>query len=199
MGLYSAQAVDIFAGSLNGTGAYGGPAYLSGLTPGLLGTPSFLEYSTWSDAVWFFPGGLQQLSIARGETIFNTRTFTISNVAGFNDVSFVGNGFKGTCATCHIQAGSGSDVFVNSERDLGVAGDSAAALPSPDLPLFKLTCVGGKTHLSMAQPFLPATRVRLSLAASAPISAKSKFHNCERSVRGRLTFTTVPPRNSATC
>jgi hypothetical protein len=61
-------------------------------------------YTPWANLV---PSGsgdtvtLARLSIARGEDIFNNRTFTISGVAGLNDQPGVPASFLGTCTTCH--------------------------------------------------------------------------------------------------
>ena len=143
--VFSAQIYDNLAHSLTAAGALGGPVNLAGDQPGVFGFPdAFTEYASWSSA----PLGLEQLprkSIARGEAIFNRRTFIISNVAGFNDVTFVGNNFVGTCATCHNQMHGGADVLPNAERDLGVSINNSATPLAPDLPLFKLTCTNGAT------------------------------------------------------
>jgi len=72
-------------------------------------------------------------AIARGEALFNTRTFTISGVAGFNDrinVPVV----RGTCGACHNAPNSGS-ASLPTLMDIGV---SAAARRTPDVPLYTL-------------------------------------------------------------
>ena len=49
-------------------------------------------------------------SVARGERLFNTRQFTISGVAGLNDV--VGKtAIKGTCSSCHSNPDIGSNAL----------------------------------------------------------------------------------------
>jgi cytochrome c peroxidase len=142
--VFSAQTYDNKAHSLTGAGATGGPAHLAAQQAGIFGiTAAFDEYSNWATLSNTVEQYQQRKSVARGQAIFNSRTFTISNVAGFNDVSFVGNNVPGTCATCHNQMHGGTDVLPNAERDLGVAGNSSASFPATDLPLFKLTCVNG--------------------------------------------------------
>jgi cytochrome c peroxidase len=91
-------------------------------------------------------------SIYRGEQIFNLRPFTISNVAGFNDVPPANNSFPGGCAFCHSQANAGTDVFPRSQQDIGTTGTSkgfGGSPPANDLPVFQLTCKAG-----MSTPYL---------------------------------------------
>jgi cytochrome c peroxidase len=138
--VYSAQSFRPNAWWLFDKGALGGPVNLASQTAGessANGT-TFDEFSAWSAASL----AETRQSIARGEAIFNTRTFTVSNVAGFNDL-VSDNAFVATCSTCHSQMHGGTDVIPNSQRDLGVAGDSPAAFPAPDLPEFQLTCLNG--------------------------------------------------------
>jgi cytochrome c peroxidase len=155
--LYSAQAIDARAGSLSAGGATGGPIALSGLTAGQLagpldGIPVFSQFTAWSTVTGKTPAALQQQSIYRGQQIYNTKLFTISNVAGFSDVVGVNPPLTNTCASCHSQLGAGSDSFPNAQHDLGVAGDAAAEggpAPAQDLPIFEVTCsrpAGGSTE-----------------------------------------------------
>ncbi len=72
-------------------------------------------------------------SVARGERLFNTRQFTISGVAGLNDV--VGKtAIKGTCSSCH----SNPEVGSNALPLLLNTGIADGALRAPDLPLYTL-------------------------------------------------------------
>ena len=142
--IFSAQIYDFQAHSLTDQEALGGPVNLAGNPAGVLGAPdTFDEYSNWMSLPSHVEQFRERQSVARGQAIFNRRTFTIANVAGFNDVSFVGNNFNGSCATCHNAMHGGTDVFPNAVRDLGTSGNHPAALPAPDLPLFRLTCKGG--------------------------------------------------------
>jgi cytochrome c peroxidase len=148
-GVYNAQDIDNLAGPLDGSdgsGAMGGPVALASFEAGTLdiGGPVFDLYDSWSS-----PQGLnllqdaQRASIYRGEEIFNTRQFTISNVNGFNDIPAIGNNVSGTCSSCHNQVNAGSDGFPDAQQHLGTDGQNAALPPSPDLPLFSLTCTSG--------------------------------------------------------
>jgi cytochrome c peroxidase len=150
-GFFSAQAFDARAGSLTDGGATGGPRSLAGQAPVPAFDPvalPFKEYAAWGSAAG--PGAAARQSIARGEAIFDTRTFTVANVAGFNDL-IGSNAVPVTCSTCHNERGGGNDPFPNSQRDIGVGGQSLAfggPAPSGDLPVFRLTCKGG-----LATPF----------------------------------------------
>lgn len=142
--IFSAQYRDRHAGLLTAAFATGGPEALSGIAPGQFGgfsgPPVFKEYDAWVTTDGNKTAARQ--SIARGQLIFNTKRFTISDVAGFNDV--VGNPAPGnTCATCHNVVGAGGDVLPQSQRDIGVAGHAQAfngAAPAADLPQFRITC-----------------------------------------------------------
>ena len=142
-GIYSAQAYDWQALTLTDQGAYGGPMALASAAADVPATPStFLEFASWSNLPWFALQAQQRTSVARGQALFNNRTFVISNVAGIND--FVGGNLPGTCSTCHSNTNAGNDVLPNAQLDEGTSG-GAFALPAPDLPLFKLTCIAGAT------------------------------------------------------
>ena len=72
-------------------------------------------------------------SIARGEKIFNTKTFSITGVAGLNDV-LQRPVIRGTCTTCHDTPSVGSHsvpMVVNT----GIADGS---LRTADMPLYTL-------------------------------------------------------------
>ena len=94
-------------------------------------------------------------SIARGEAIFNSRTFSITGVAGLNDVPGFGNGgpVVGTCGRCHNNANVGNDAF-DDPKHLGIADNSytnavqspngTTTLPLlPDQPVFAFLCPVG--------------------------------------------------------
>jgi cytochrome c peroxidase len=73
-------------------------------------------------------------AIARGQQIFNSRTFPISDVAGLNDESALGAPavLMGTCGTCHNTpnaGGSSTPAFLNT-------GISDASRRTLDLPLY---------------------------------------------------------------
>jgi cytochrome c peroxidase len=79
------------------------------------------------------PPTAAQLSVARGEQLFNTRTFVISGVAGLNDILRKPS-ITGTCSTCHstVRVGSNSLPFL---LNTGIADGK---LRTPDLPLYTL-------------------------------------------------------------
>ena len=90
------------------------------------------------------PQHQRQESIARGEKLFNTRAFTISDVPGFTDrpqrqspgrrgTTKLGSQV-GTCATCHNLPAIGS----NSAPLLMNTGISDATLRTSDMPLYTL-------------------------------------------------------------
>jgi cytochrome c peroxidase len=86
-------------------------------------------------------------SIARGQALFNSRTFTISDVAGVNDA--VGGPIGITCSGCHNEPANGSDPSPNGQLDIGIGGQAMnfrGPLPAKDLPVFRLTCTGGASH-----------------------------------------------------
>jgi len=144
-GIYSAQVFDTQALNLNDLGAFGGPSTLAANQPGIAtGGNTFLEYSSWANVNWFSPEWQRRASIVRGEALFNTRRFMLSNVAGINDIPAVGNNIPATCSTCHSNKNVGNDVQPNAQIDEGTTNE-AFALPAPDLPLFKLTCSAGKS------------------------------------------------------
>ncbi len=143
-GIYVAQNFDAQALSLTDLGASGGPAALSAATAGLTAAPNtFSEYAGWANLPWYDPQAGQRESVARGEAIFNSRTFIVSNVAGINDLAGT-NSLSASCALCHANTNDGNDVHPQAEINEGTTG-GAFALPANDLPTFKLVCSAGKT------------------------------------------------------
>ncbi len=150
-GFFSAQSFDWAARDLAASGAKGGPDALAAAALGTGGPPAnvaFTEYATWA-GVAGSAAQQRRAAIARGEALFNTRKFTISNVAGLNDIALApgappNNALPGTCSTCHNQGHAGNNLFGRlGNVDIGVGGASVAhggPAPSPTLPLFRLTC-----------------------------------------------------------
>ena len=107
--IHTAQVTDNKAGALDAAGAQGGLAGLAnaqffygindplGLNP--TGAPFNPRAMTMFDA--WATGTPAQQAVFRGQEVFNTRQFTISNVKGLNDVFLGGQSFTGTCTTCH--------------------------------------------------------------------------------------------------
>jgi cytochrome c peroxidase len=146
--LRTAQAIDYFAGFLNDDGAAGGPVALAsqqffigindsfppsfGFNP--TGAPFnpkiFNLYDAWANSLG------QRASIARGQALFNSKSITISGVAGINDVVGPPTSFSGTCGTCHDTPNVG-DHSVSAPLNIGVA-DVTSPLDISYLPVFTL-------------------------------------------------------------
>ena len=141
MALFTAQSFGFLVGPLNSAGANGGPIPLATLPffisinssvhallpngpeqPGGLVAPGdgqftsniFNLYDTWSA----LPSYDFRASVARGQTIFNTRPITITGVAGINDDVSEGGlvsggipSLTGTCGTCHDTPTVGNHSF----------------------------------------------------------------------------------------
>lgn len=151
-GIYTAQETDGSAGSLHGNGAKGGPVALS-LQPFFIGvndplgnnptgaafTPNIFDiYRPWLNAVQL------NLSIARGEEVFNTTPINITGVAGLNDALNQPT-IAGFCGTCHDTPNVG-DHSVKAPLDIGIPDAAAKSPPALDisgLPVFTLTCTQG--------------------------------------------------------
>jgi cytochrome c peroxidase len=185
VGLFTAQYADRAAGILTANGATGGPVALAEraatLGPNTCGdivfptslvgcgfdgtTPGMDLFDAWETT----PANAAAASIARGQDLFNNRTFTVRGVAGFNDFIPGGeNGIPATCTTCHNNRDVGGD-FVNvglpvqtpagtifpEGRHLGIGDNSgkldrsgnqaeATALSaSADMPLYEFWCPVG--------------------------------------------------------
>jgi cytochrome c peroxidase len=146
--LRTAQAIDFQAGLLNVNGANGGPVALAsqpffigindsfppsfGFNP--FGTPFtaaiFNLYSAWANSP--FPANA---SVARGQTVFNTKPINITGVAGINDTLGV-TSLSGTCGTCHDSLNVGNHS-VSLPLNIGV-GDLTSPLDVSYLPVFTL-------------------------------------------------------------
>jgi cytochrome c peroxidase len=167
LGLSSAQALDFRAGVLNFAGALGGPANLSqqsyypGTNDSLGADPqgkafnstAFTLFAAWANS----PDPLRR-EIAAGETLFNTRALTISNVRGLTDNAALAAAlgttvpiapFQGTCTTCHDAPNIGNhslplalDIGTGhgpaDENDPLIA-NGLSALSVPDLPVYEIT------------------------------------------------------------
>ena len=146
--IYTAQSRDRYALGLNAGGAKGGAVIFAAVTPSTAPatTPqiSFNEYDAWSGQSGSAVAA-RRASIARGQALFNTKQFTIANVAGLNDV--IPGPFTGTCSGCHSQVHAGNNQFGGAGAvDIGVGGGSVAhngPAPSADLPIFTIACTAG--------------------------------------------------------
>ena len=147
--LMTAQAIDYQAGSLNRRGATGGPVALAsqqffigindsfpasfGFNP--TGAPFNPAIFNLFDA-WANSRSPQRASIARGQTVFNSKPITISGVAGINDVAGLPASFTGSCGTCHDTPNLGNHS-VSAPLNIGV-GDVNSPLDVSYLPVFTL-------------------------------------------------------------
>jgi cytochrome c peroxidase len=142
LSLHTAQATDSRAGLLTGNGASGGVAAVVmqstyfGINDVLGGDPNgrpfnpevFVNYKPWANAAL-----AARRSIARGEALFNTRSFQIEGVRGVNDALGVPS-LAGTCTTCHDSPNAGNHS-TRLPLDLGL---TDASRRTPDMPLYTL-------------------------------------------------------------
>jgi cytochrome c peroxidase len=159
-GNFTAQSYDLRAGDLtggDGSGAQGGPIPEAALTsagvhaPKLpLGCGAPPAVACISGAAQTFdifntfdspepPTASQRASIQRGQTIFNTRVFTVTNVRGLNDAKRTVL-LPATCASCHNVVDVGNDFF-DTPKDTGVMDSTSNVLPPGlNLPIFTFLC-----------------------------------------------------------
>jgi cytochrome c peroxidase len=150
-GIYDAQVRDDEAGELYERGANGGPEFLSqqpffigvndSLSPGFDNTV-FTLYDAWQNFAGSQGKEAARGSIARGEALFNTREFTISDVNGLNlePTDPLGHtDVHGFCTTCHDSPNVGN----HSEKlalNIGVADADPPGLDPSGLPVFTVQC-----------------------------------------------------------
>jgi len=147
--LTTAQVFDRSALWLNALGAKGGPVnaakqeFYIGINDNFgdskTGEPFdpvvFNLYDAWNG----LSGGKvmqARASVARGQTIFNTKPILIKGVSGINDEAAFGNPSEvnGTCTTCHDTPNAGNHSVV-APLNIGVSDDSRR---TPDMPLYNL-------------------------------------------------------------
>jgi cytochrome c peroxidase len=155
-GIFTAEAKATGGLDLGSNGATGGPVALStqpffiGINDPFGGNPTgtpfdpniFNRFEAWTNPAKDGSKAVRELrqSIARGEQIFNTKTFTISGVPGLNDV--VGRvSITGTCGTCHDTPNLGNRS-VDGALDIGTSDPSRVA-PALPLPTFTIHCDTG--------------------------------------------------------
>jgi hypothetical protein len=143
--LFTAATTDNAAALLSARHANGGPQPLAqasfyiGINDVLGNDPNhvpfspdvFAIYASWAGV----PGGgveAARASVARGETMFNNRAITLSQVPGVTEI--VGDNFIGTCTTCHDTPSSGNHS-VGLPVNLGL---TDAARRTADMPLYTL-------------------------------------------------------------
>jgi hypothetical protein len=144
--IFDAQVSDVEAGRLFDDGATGGPAALSqqeffigindSLSPGF-NPDVFTLYDAWQDNP-----NPDRASVARGETIFNSRQFTIHGVNGLNLFSTDPLGVSdvtGTCTTCHDSPNVGNHSL-KLALNIGIADALPPVLDVSGLPSFTVAC-----------------------------------------------------------
>jgi cytochrome c peroxidase len=151
--LFDAQVSDNQAGRLDGAGADGGPVFLSqqeffiGINDSLssgFDNLVFTLFDAWQNLTGSNRNAARA-SIARGAAIFNSRTFTISNVGGLNrDASdpLGATPITGTCTTCHDSPNVGNHSL-KLAIDIGVEDAAPPALDASGLPVFTVQCTAG--------------------------------------------------------
>jgi hypothetical protein len=142
-----AQVHNDAAGWLDDCGASGGVTNLLSVAfyPGINAYPGpdpravaysrrvFTLYEAWASATGSDEQSSARAAMARGEEVFNTRTFTITGVSGLND-DLGQPTIQGSCGTCHNTPNIGN----NSQGRLFDIGVSTAARRAPDVPLYAL-------------------------------------------------------------
>ncbi len=165
-GLFTAQAIDVQAGHLNTQGANGGPVALSqqpffigindpvGLNPtAAVFNPSvFTLFDSWSELQGSSSMKAARRAIARGQAIFDNKTFVISGVAGLNGQTFASGvtvpmSFTGTCTVCHDAPNAGSHS-VKAPLNIGLT-DPALA---PYLPVYTLRNLATQKTMETTDP-----------------------------------------------
>ena len=114
LGIFNAQVWDAWAHQLNEKDALGGPIYLSNGMPGLppqVAGATFPLFDDWASLPATAERAVERASVARGEVIFETRTFAINGVAGLTNIGGVKAQQLGTCSSCHNQVNTGQRLF----------------------------------------------------------------------------------------
>jgi len=154
-GLFTAQYLDSKAGILTERQAQGGPGALVqqpfylGINDPLGNNPTgapftstiFTLYTPWLTPLRGTAVAQQRASIARGEQLFNTKEFDITEVAGLTDVLGQAR-LPGLCGTCHDTPNVGNHS-VKAPLDIGVADPAPPGLDVATLPVFTLRCIAG--------------------------------------------------------
>jgi hypothetical protein len=155
MGLSTAQISDTNAGPLYTVGANGGPTQLSlqkffiGINDPLGGNPTgavftpvvFTLFQPWRNLNADATASDAKAAIARGEQLFNSKTFHITNVGGLNDDLAVAD-IVVTCGVCHDSPNMGNHSLP-VPLDIGVS-DPSGQLDLSYLPV--ITIRNKKTH-----------------------------------------------------
>jgi cytochrome c peroxidase len=146
MNLTTSQATDANAGKLNSEGARGGPIDLHhadfyvGINDPLGQNPTNTPFNPVAMTLfdrWAKPGkkpkDAARAAVARGQQLFNSRTFTVTGVAGLND-KLNTPAIQATCTLCHDTPNVGNHS-VGMPLNIGL---DSAARRTPDMPLYTL-------------------------------------------------------------
>jgi cytochrome c peroxidase len=148
-GIFTAQIFDNKAHQLNAANATGGPVALSHQTFSMgendpFGTsfnPNIFNlYKPWLDLPDANSEAKDRESVARGEEVFNTKSFKITGVPPIPDNTV------GFCGTCHDSPNVGNHS-VKLPINIGIANagvDSPPGLDISGLPVFTLECDDGR-------------------------------------------------------
>ena len=157
LGLSTAQLRSQSAGSLADADAIGGPRVLAdqqfhvgsndalGADP--VAAPNGMHAMRLFDGWRTAAAGPARNQIARGEQLFNSRTFAVGNVGGLNDEA----GLKviaGTCATCHDTPNVGNHS-ISASMNIGT---TDADTRTPDMPLYTLLRKADGTRVRTTDP-----------------------------------------------
>lgn len=143
--IYFAQSEDAEAGRLDEAGGRGGPFVLAD-QPFYVGMNAFdgsdpegkpfdpavfTLYDAWLAEPGDTPASAARARIARGEALFNSRSFVVEGVSGFND-ELGQPSITTTCGGCHDTPNAGTSSR-GKMMDLGV---SSAARAGVELPIY---------------------------------------------------------------
>jgi hypothetical protein len=207
--LYAAQQTDTVGGSLDADHALGGPRTLQVSLPGRLGSdggvPVWSEFEAWDKLSTAekakLPPAVRAFreSVMRGAKVFREKTFLISDTAGINSPIGFGNPVRNSCVFCHNMSFMGMDV-APGQVDLGTTNQPFAD-PAPDLPLFRITCLGkphphyGRTILTSDPGFALTTGRcadvgRITLQTMRGLSARAPYfsNGSARDLRGIVDY-----------
>jgi hypothetical protein len=160
-GLFTAQANSTTASTLSGQGATGGSVAVS-TTPFFVGindsagatfTTTMTLFAPWANLTGTDQISQARLSIARGETLFNTLPITITTAAPVPGLNGPGDPFDGqqmvvTCSTCHDTPNIGSHS-VPLMLNTGVA-----QLTNPVKPSYVLRNISTSATITVSDPGL---------------------------------------------
>jgi len=160
LGIYAAQASSTAAGALDALQGYGGPLplaqqnFFAGINdPALLsqnGLPFdpnvFSTFGAWAGTTDQGTDADARRQIARGEQLFNTRTFTVTGVAGLTTADQPSATI--TCSFCHDAPGAGSS---STARFFDIGLTTGAKITS-DLPSYTLRERSTGTQVTVSDP-----------------------------------------------